>query len=175
MTGTGTPRPKLSAAPNLSNPHFTTLTAMKRAAPDAESFEPAVKRQKSLASFFVTSEKEQKQPAQELIVIEDDDLQIKSDRRTPPLVISSLTTPFPPPDHPSYRLPPSPTFNHPFQIPSIPDNLDLQYNSSSTSLVKPTLGLDLLYLELYHLFYSGSCRKASSPHSSKPRLRPESI
>ena len=122
---------------------------MKRAAPDAKSFEPAVKRQKSLASFFVTSEKKQKQPAQELIVIEDDDLQIKSDRRTPPLVISSLTTPFPPPDHPSYRPPPSPTFNHPFQIPSIPDNLDLQYNSSSTSLVKPTLGLDLLYFKRF--------------------------
>ena len=133
---------------------------MKRAAPDVQSLGPAVKRQQSLAGFFVSSEKKQKHSAPEPILNKDDESQANSDRRSPPLVRPSsstiITTPFPPRDHPSYRPPPTPTFNHPFPIPPIPDTLDLQTNSSFTSHLKPALGLELLY---FKHFIKPSCSR----------------
>lgn len=70
----------------------------------------------------------------------------ESDNQVLPVIESVSNVPYPPDDHPSYHLPPSPTYNHPFPIPAIPAGLDLKFNTNGKSIVKADLCLDLLYL-----------------------------
>lgn len=60
-------------------------------------------------------------------------------------------TDYPPPDHPSYHLPPSGSYNHPFTIPPIPQSLSssLAFNTNPKVIAKPELGLDLLYFKRF--------------------------
>ena len=56
-----------------------------------------------------------------------------------------------PHSHPSYRAPPTTTFNHPFPIAPVPENLlsSFSFNDPAKSIIKPELGLDLLYFKRF--------------------------
>lgn len=58
---------------------------------------------------------------------------------------------YPPASHPSYHPPPFPTFNHPISIAAVPESLrdSLAFNTDGKPIVKPDLGLDLLYLKRF--------------------------
>ena len=63
---------------------------------------------------------------------------------------------YPPPNHSSYHLPPSPSYNLPFPIAQIPDTLRLKYGTSPKMILKPEFGLDLLY---FKRFIDPSCSR----------------
>ncbi|RXK35478.1 hypothetical protein M231_07256 [Tremella mesenterica] len=60
------------------------------------------------------------------------------------------SSPYPPPDHPSYHLPPSPTYNHPFPISPVPQSLkdNLKFNTLPIAINSPHQ-LDLLYFKRF--------------------------
>lgn len=124
---------------------------MKRAAPFSIAANPA-KRQQSLASFF--SKPEKKRPSSDIIVI-GAELDGNASKEEPPVAVQlkdskdAAVAPYPPSDHPSYHLPPNPTFNHPFTIPSIPPSLDLRFNTDASPHLNLKLGLDQLYLKRF--------------------------
>lgn len=130
-------------------PKSSELFDMKRSGSFINSPARAVKRQQSLAGFFGKTEK--RPPAPEVIVVNEE-----IERRGEPTKISpegaanSDPSPsYPPTNHPSYHLPPSPTFNHPFLIPPIPLSLDLAFNTNATPHLNPSRGLDILYLKRF--------------------------
>lgn len=69
----------------------------------------------------------------------------------------SPSPPYPPRDHPSYRPPPRPDFNHPFLIAPVPQTLKDTFavNPIGTAIYKP-LELDLLY---FKRFIDPSCTR----------------
>ena len=63
--------------------------------------------------------------------------------------LPELDLDYPPPNHPSYHLPPSPSYNHPISIAPIPASLNLKFNTAAKSIFKAEFGLDLLYLKRF--------------------------
>ncbi|WWD16042.1 hypothetical protein CI109_100467 [Kwoniella shandongensis] len=139
---------------------------MKRAADSTFTSPKASKRQASLAGFFKPSPKSIPKLEGEVkpIVIDHDDefediTSTHLDKGKGKEVDSSVdiklsddvsTGPYPPPDHPSYHLPPTPTYNHPILISSIPTTLQqIHFNTTANPILKPSLDLDLLYFKRF--------------------------
>lgn len=135
-----------------------------------------IKRQANLASFFTKPSPAKPPPSSttpskptEIISIQDDSPEPPSKRRrvssdslspTRNATASSSTIDqkaliadpdYPPPNHPSYHPPPSPSYNHPIVIAPIPQSLldALSFNTVPKPIVKPDLGLDLLYFKRF--------------------------
>ena len=117
------------------------------------------KRQATIASFFVKKEvpspkREAIEPTAKRRKVERRSASPAGDRPIPTVLDES----YPPPTHPSYHPPPTPTYNHPITIAPIPDllNSSLAYNTDAKPIVKPDLGLDLLY---FKRFIDASCSR----------------
>ena len=118
------------------------------------------KRQASISSFF-SQPKKRELDEKEVIKIEDspepDDSTggVTKRRKISPTSNQAVNALFddeyPPMDHPSYHPPPGPTFNHPFQIPSIPQHLreTLKFNTTGREIKNKELGLDLVYFDKF--------------------------
>ena len=129
---------------------------MKRSREGITTFQ--AKKQQNIAGFFVKTKvgesvdvKEQDKPDIIDLSADIDDLKAPVAKSSPLKAVYTnfATDDYPPVNHPSYHLPPSSSFNHPFIAPPIPDSLisSLKFNTSSKSITKPELGLDLLYFK----------------------------
>jgi hypothetical protein len=128
----------------------------------AETSSTPSKRQQGIAGFFTKPKKEEEpieikdEPESELNDLTSEgplnptDLPVITHNKTPSTNLVPIgTDDYPPPSHPSYHLPPSPSYNHPFTIPPIPESLSssLKFNLTSQPITKPNLALDLLYFK----------------------------
>lgn len=118
-----------------------------------EPLTPPSKRQQSIAGFFARP----KQKGNEEVKSEDIiDLRVPEQtaiastvKKVGPVYTVLSTDEYPLPNHPSYHLPPTTSYNHPFPPSPIPQSLltSLKFNSTSKSITNPELGLDLLYFK----------------------------
>lgn len=126
-----------------------------------------VKRQANLSSFFAKPTPTKSSPSDPILIKDDSPPPSKRRRRSSdslsPLPEDTASIAqidqkaliadpdYPPPNHPSYHPPPGPTFNHPIKIAPIPQHLldSLLFNTIPKPIIKPDLGLDLLYFKRF--------------------------